>query len=102
MRVVVEDELGMQWSQTLAGLLRIGDGTIGFVYVYVSIYIYTSASTGISYHARRKKDFIKSRNCGVWTGVSEIPNQHFEQVRKNIRHLKYESGLSRDFWRELF
>ena len=32
----------MQWSQTLAGLLRIGDGTIGFVYVYVSIYIYIS------------------------------------------------------------
>lgn len=49
---------------------------------------YMSASTGISYHARRKKDFIKSRNCGVWTGVSEIPNQHFEQVPKNIRHLK--------------
>lgn len=47
--VVVEDELWMQWLQTLASLLRTRDGTIarqGFVYVYVSmhIYIYTHIS----------------------------------------------------------
>ena len=28
------------------------------------------------------KDFIKSRNCGVCTGVSEIPHYHFEQLPK--------------------
>ena len=33
----------MQWSQTLAGVLRTGDGTIarqGFVYVIIYVYIY--------------------------------------------------------------